>query len=300
MGGAIPTTIQAASGAASSSHVKGASSNQIATHAGLQAKARPSAVHVGVRIKKPQLRAVHVGTASETQMRAVHEGAASQQTELQTVDQGMAVANADHDMADVAVVEHTRNGNTLTRGTSMKMTERLWILWQARAGVERDMAFMEELGVGELCDCPKTGKVWSTRWCYRRKGDTVRSRLVLRQFREGTDPSVHAGTPGPEVTRILLTVSAIFSLFAATADLILAFVHTPMTEEVFVVPPEEASLPKGTVCRLRRALNGLRCAAAAFQAYLENLLDDVGFRRGMAVPSIYNREDDGYTLMTLW
>ena len=66
-----------------------------------------------------------------------------------------------------------------------------------------------------------------------------------------------------------------------------------MTEEVFVEPPEEANLPKDEVWRLRRALNGLRCAAAAFQAYLGSLLEDVRFRRGMAAPSINNREDDG-------
>ena len=66
-----------------------------------------------------------------------------------------------------------------------------------------------------------------------------------------------------------------------------------MTEEVFVEPPEEANLPKDKVWRLRRAPKGLRCDAAAFQAYLESLLEDVGFRRCMAAPSIYNREDDG-------
>ena len=120
----------------------------------------------------------------------------------------------------------------------------------------------------------------------------MRSRLVLRRFREGTDPSVHAGTPGQAAARILLTLLAINSLFAATADFSVAFVHTPITEEVFVEPPE-ANLPKDTVWRLRRALSGLRCAAAAFQTYLGSLLEDVGFRRGMAAPSIYNREDDG-------
>ena len=69
--------------------------------------------------------------------------------------------------------------------------------------------------------------------------------------------------------------------------------HTPMTEEVFVEPPEEANLPQDKVWRLRRALDGLRCAAAAFQAFLGSLLEDVGCRRGMAAPSIYNREDAG-------
>ena len=86
-----------------------------------------------------------------------------------------------------------------------------------------------------------------------------------------------------------MIISAIYSLFAATADFSLAFMHTPMTEELFVEPPEEANLPKDEVWRLRRALNGLR-VAAAFQACLESLLEDVGFRRGMALrPSTTER-----------
>ena len=103
-----------------------------------------------------------------------------------------------------------------------------------------------------------------------------------------------AGTSGPAAAWILLTLSAIYSLFAATADFSVAFhAHTPMTEEVFVEHPEEANLPKDTVWRLRRALNGLRCTAAAFQAFLGSLLEEVGFRWGEAAPSVYNREDDG-------
>ena len=56
------------------------------------------------------------------------------------------------------------------------------------------------------------------------------------KFREGTGPGVHASTSGPGTARILLTLSAIFSLFAATADFSVAFMRTPMTEEVFVEP----------------------------------------------------------------
>ena len=125
---------------------------------------------------------------------------AANETQFQTVDQNMADVQTDHDMADVAVVEHPHPHEDEEHmewehpdkgyfdeddGTALDPV-------QVRAGVEREMAFMGELGVGEPCNRPKTGKVWLTRWCYQRKGDAVRSRFVVRQFREGTDPSVHA------------------------------------------------------------------------------------------------------------
>ena len=154
------------------------------THSGVQAKAGPTAVHVGAANQETQSTAVHVGAAAvqvgaanETQLRAVHVGAAIQETQLQTVEQDMADAQADHDMADGAVVEHSHLHEDEEHvewehpdkgyfdeddGTTLDPV-------QVRAGVEREIAFMAELGVGELCDRPKTGKVWSTRWCYRRK-----------------------------------------------------------------------------------------------------------------------------------
>ena len=125
---------------------------------------------------------------------------------------------------------------------------------QVRAGVERELAFMDELRVGEPCDVHARERCGQR----ERRGDSVRSRFVVRQFREGADPSVHAGVQGSAAARILLTLSAIHSLFAATADFSVAFMHSPMTEEVFVEPPPEANLSRGTVWRLRRALCGLR------------------------------------------
>ena len=80
-----------------------------------------------------------MGLQAQAGLRAVHVGAANKETQLQTVDQDMADAEADQDMADVAVVEHphlhedeehvrsTRSGNILKRDTSMKKTEHRWI-----------------------------------------------------------------------------------------------------------------------------------------------------------------------------
>ena len=129
---------------------------------------------------------------------------AANEAQLQTVDQNMADVQTDHDMADVAVMEHPHPHEHPEKGYLDEDDGTGLDPVQVRAGVEREMAFMGKLGVGEPFNRPKTGKMWPTRWCYRRKGDAVRSQLVVRQFRGGTDPSVHAGTPGPAAARILL------------------------------------------------------------------------------------------------
>ena len=82
-------------------------------------------------------------------------GAANQETQMQTVDQDMVDAQTDHDMADGAVVEHPH----LHEDEEHVEWEHLdWGYFdedggttldpvQVRAGVEREMAFIGELGV---------------------------------------------------------------------------------------------------------------------------------------------------------
>ena len=88
----------------------------------------------------------------------------------------MADVQTDHDMAYVAVVEHPHPHEYEEQvewehpekgyfdeddGTALDPV-------QVRAGVEREMTFMGELGVGEPCNRPKTGKVTQCEadlWC---------------------------------------------------------------------------------------------------------------------------------------
>ena len=49
-----------------------------------------------------------------------------------------------------------------------------------------------------------TGKVWSTRRCYRKKGPKqVRARFVVRHFANSLDANFYSPTPGLEVMRVL-------------------------------------------------------------------------------------------------
>ena len=172
---------------------------------------------------------------------------AANETELHNVDQKMADIQTDHDMADVAVVEHSHlhedeehvEWEHPDKGISMKTMERLWILCRselvssARRRSWEHSVLVDRATVRRRERCGQHGGVTDGRVTQ------CEADLRSRQFREGTDPSVHAATPGPAAARIRLILSAI----AATADFSVAFMHTPLTEEVFVEPPEEANLP---------------------------------------------------------
>ena len=120
-------------------------------------------------------------------------------------------------------MRNTQNGNITPKGYLDEDDRTTLDPEKVRAGVEREMAFMGELGVGET--------VQGRDWCGQRagvtsgKGDAVRSRFVVQQFRNGTCPRVQAATSGPAAERILLPFSAIYSLFAATAATSVGFMH---------------------------------------------------------------------------
>ena len=156
---------------------------------------------------------------------------------------------------------------------------------RVKEGIRRELDFMTKLGVGRRVPCaalrPGT-KVWGGRWCHRRKAEEVRSRYVAQQFRDPSDEEAYAGTPRTEAIRIMIAVALAEDLPLVSADCSVAFLHTPMDDEdeVYVeIPPEIYDEAKDEVWMLERALYGLRRAAQKFQAYLTQLILNLGFEQ---------------------
>ena len=68
---------------------------------------------------------------------------------------------------------------------------------QVKAGIEREVKQMRELDVAEVRrrdDVPEGVRIFSGRWCHRKKAGGVRSRYVVRQYR--TEWSEDSGPQG--------------------------------------------------------------------------------------------------------
>ena len=86
-----------------------------------------------------------------------------------------------------------------------------------------------------------TGKVWSTRWCRRRKEPKQeRAWFVVRQFAISLDAAFYRPTLGLEFTRVLWVMALLKDLTILFCDTHVAFMNTPMCEgePVRVQPPE--------------------------------------------------------------
>eukprot|EP00971_Amphidinium_carterae_P349130 6490861-Amphidinium_carterae.3 len=112
------------------------------------------------------------------------------------------------------------------------------------------MKFLDEQRLGEPYlrkDVPERAVVWTARWVHRIKGDGVRSRYVARQFKNASaeaDSEVYAATPRLESIRILIAWALMYGHEIRTGDLSVAFMFTPVPEDVsiFVEAPAKAGL----------------------------------------------------------
>ena len=78
----------------------------------------------------------------------------------------------------------------------------------------------------------------STRWVHRRKGATVRSRLVCRGFTEEVADldDTYASTPLLVMVKLMILVSLSTSWTISFWDVGTALLHVPVTTDIYVVP----------------------------------------------------------------
>ena len=129
---------------------------------------------------------------------------------------------------------------------------------QVHEGMQRELQLMKDLEVCERIlrtDVPSGKKIFSTRWCHRRKGAEVRSRFVVRQFRDPDWETAFSGVPGLVVVRILLCISTILESCAVPGDFSVVFMSTPLHDAEFIEPPIEAENDSRYVWKLRKALS---------------------------------------------
>ena len=98
---------------------------------------------------------------------------------------------------------------------------------KVEAGISRELSHMEKNKVAHKVnrsDLKKGTKIWTGRWCGRTKGDAVRMRFVVRQFRaEMWFEDAFCGTPDWMAVRVLLVKCLVEDLEASIGDFATAF-----------------------------------------------------------------------------
>ena len=134
--------------------------------------------------------------------------------------------------------------------------------------------------------------VWVDEW----RGDRVRSRLCVRQFKvEGLRDDLFAGTPDTFFIKYLAKAASCKDFGILVIDISVAFMHARTDEEIYVKVPSGIKSSKNW--KLKAAVNGTRKASKHWQEYSsDRLVTNMLFQQNDINPCIYKRFCDDLDL----
>lgn len=144
---------------------------------------------------------------------------------------------------------------------------------------------------------PNHKRILKCRWVYKTKRDAdgniirYKCRVVAKGFmqRFGEDYfETFAPVMAYKTLRVLLSLAAIFDYEIKQFDIVTAFLHAPIKEELYMELPEGYDEP-GMVVKLKRAVYGIKQAPRAWNDELNSHLISLGFKRLRSDACVYIR-----------
>ena len=152
---------------------------------------------------------------------------------------------------------------------------------------------LRKLGTWELVELPDGRKTVKNKWVFKHKSDgRYRARLVAKGFTQvfGIDyDETFSPVARYESIRALLALAAQEGWEIHTMDAISAFLNGDLDEEIYMEQPEGFKVPdqEHKVCRLRKAIYGLKQASRVWNLAFHALLVETGFKRTYSDAGIY-------------
>ena len=180
-------------------------------------------------------------------------------------------------------------------------------LWQR--AMDEEIASLYANSTWELERLPDGAKALPVKWVYKVKRDAkgnierYKARLVVKGFmqEEGIDfTEVYAPVSKHTTLRAFLAEVAACDMELQHLDVKTAFLNGELEERVFIQqPPGYQEGAPGMVCRLRKALYGLRQAPRAWHLRLSAELEARGFTASSADPSLYTKGGSDHNVLVL-
>eukprot|EP00253_Pinus_taeda_P016508 PITA_16508 len=177
---------------------------------------------------------------------------------------------------------------------------------------ENTLRQIEKNNTWELVPRPKDRNVIGTKWIFKNKlnenGEVVRNkaRLVCKGYaqQEGIDFEENfAPVARLEAMRMFLALSSFQKFKVFQMHVKSAFLNGDLEEEVYIEQPDESILgndPK-LVCRLKKALYGLKKALRAWYYCLDKYLHQQCFSKGLADSNLYIKiENDKLLILVVY
>lgn len=163
----------------------------------------------------------------------------------------------------------------------------------------------DENGTWTLVDLPVGRKTIKTKWVFKLKKDTngevvrYKARLVAKgcsqrygiDYEETFSPVARYGS-----IRYLLALAAKNGFGINQMDAVTAFLQGDLNEEIYTDQPQGFDDNTGRVCKLNRAMYGLKQAGRQWNIKLDAALTDFGMTRSNLDPCVYHSKENDIIL----
>ena len=165
------------------------------------------------------------------------------------------------------------------------------------AAENSELSALIDLGCWEVVDVgsvPVGTRIYRCKWVYKQKPDRKKARLcVLGNQQHPCDyDETHAPVSRMETNRRLLAAAAVHGWDIHLVDIQNAFVNSMLDRPVYMRFPEGHE-QAGKVCKLRRALYGLKQSPHCWNTHFDRWLKRHGFRQLSSDSCVYMLEKGG-------
>src|SRR5579871_854038 len=174
--------------------------------------------------------------------------------------------------------------------------------------MESEIRCLAENNTWELTPYEPGMRVLRGKWVYKIKRDSqgnvarYKARWVVKGYEQkyGVDyDETFAGVAKAMALKVLWAFTAQYDLEVEQMDAITAFVQSEVSNEIFVEQPSGFEAEGGPkVCRLKRALYGLKRSARLWQEKLSRVLQSLGYFPVSADHCIYRNAKTGIIIAT--
>ncbi|MBW0481181.1 hypothetical protein O181_020896 [Austropuccinia psidii MF-1] len=174
-------------------------------------------------------------------------------------------------------------------------------LWEK--AMNDEITSMVEEEVFELTDLStvlqtqQVSNILSSKWVFAKKTAPLRYKacLVARGFRQTRGinfEETFALTLTFGALRLLLSMAISNNWAIKTFDMKVAFLHSIIDMPIFIWLPQGMAIGHGKVCKLKKALYGMKQAARCWWKHLTKIVQDIGFQPNKEDLSTYTFNSD--------
>lgn len=178
-----------------------------------------------------------------------------------------------------------------------------WPLW--KSAIEEELASLEKNNTWRLVEPPTGRKLIDNKWVFKVKrnsdGDVERykARLVARGFtqRPGFDFSeTYSPVAKMSTLRILLALANQEAWHVHQMDVTCAFLNGKLDEDIYMREPAGFEGGNGLVCKLNKAIYGLKQASRSWNQRFHDFISSLGFSRSEHDFCLYHRRQNGVVM----